>query len=1110
MPLPHSQYAYLSGAIEKLRSLTQVDVQTNWRCYQQDIPITIATESHRWQNWSTVQLNSKGYIVWSAGHQVMWLAQKFIIPQSLKGYPLEGLSLRLALKWWAEDAQIFVNGKLVHSGDLFDSSARVLLSSAVVPTAEIAVALRLVSPSHDLGGLMSSGSIYEVNSQLWHQSSDNLEPGFVADELAVLQKYLKTFEPDKLEQMAAAVAQINWDTLPCRVEFNQSLSTLRHNLQQLVGKQSVNILKQRRIQMLGHAHLDMAWLWTVSETWQVAQRTFESVLKLQQEFPQLTFCHSTPALYAWIEQHRPDLFKTIKQQVAQGRWEIVGGMWVEPELNLIDGESIVRQILYAQRYTQEKFGLYTRVAWVPDSFGFPWQLPQILKQGGIEYFVTQKLHWNDTTKFPHGAFWWQSPDGSQIFSLLSPPNLAGVMDTNPLTMATYAVEWETQTHLQEAFWLPGVGDHGGGPTRDMLEVASRWQQSPFFPLLEFTTASEYLQQISEQLLGELEEEGERGRGGEGESLFSAAQKSAPVWNDELYLEFHRGCYTTHADQKRWNRRSEALLYQAELFASLATIATEVSYPQLELEEAWKKLLFNQFHDILPGTSIGEVFIEANQAWQEVEQVGLEILDKSLRAIASQINLPPAPPVKANYLKRQLNAQPIIVFNSLNWQRSELVAITLPVSETEHDSCRDWEIYDLSGQKILSQLSADNQLLFLAKDIPSVGYRLFWLSQTDFELKEDNQNPQSAFPSSSLGTSQNSQLNHDFVLENEVLRVVVNPDTGDLSSIFDKIRQREVLSGAGNQLQAFEDKGQYWDAWNINPNYAQHPLPPTQLQSIKWLERGYLRQRLRVVRQLGKSLFCQDYILCIDSPVLKIVTTATWRERQVLVKAAFPLNLNADYATYETAYGAISRSTRPQTSAEAAKWEVPALRWAELAEYDYGVSLINDCKYGYDATPSQLRLTLLRSPNWPDPDADQGIHQFTYGLYPHSGRWQGAGTVHQGYELNLPLQVLLWSPLEFGQASLQPIGKLLDLPAQNLILKAFKQSQDHPKQWILRCYECHGESANFSLESDLELALVHQVDLLEIVIPLSQTSPSEQITKVEPWKIASFKVAPGKK
>lgn len=1097
MPLPHSQSVYLSGAIEKLRALTQVDVQKNWRCYQQDIEIAIATESHQWQNWSTVQLNNKGYIVWSAGHQVIWLAQRFIIPQSLKGYPLEGLSLRLALKWWAEDAQIFVNGKLVHSGDLFDSSARVLLSSDVIPTEEIAVALRLLSPSHDVGGLMDSREIYEVNSELWHKSSENVEPGFVADELAVLQKYLKTFEPHKLEQLTAAVAQIDWETLPCREEFTQSLSTLRQNLQRLVGTQSLMLTKQRRIQMLGHAHLDLAWLWTVSETWQVAQRTFESVLKLQQEFPNLTFCHSTPALYAWIEQHRPDLFEAIKQQVATGHWEIVGGMWVEPELNLIDGESIVRQILYAQRYTQEKFGLHTKVAWLPDSFGFPWQLPQILKQGGIEYFVTQKLHWNDTTKFPYGAFWWQSPDGSKIFSVISAPNLAGVMDTNPLTMATYAVEWETQTNLQDAFWLPGVGDHGGGPTRDMLEVASRWQHSPFFPRLEFTTASGYLQQISEQLLGQVEPERE--------SVFLPSQQSAPIWDDELYLEFHRGCYTTHADQKRWNRRSEGLLYQAELFASLATIATGVSYPKLELEQAWKKLLFNQFHDILPGTSIPEVFVEANQAWQEVEQVGLEILDKSLRAIASEISLPPAPSLKTQFIDAQLNAQPIIVFNPLNWQRSELVTIALPASKTEHDYSQNWEIYDLSGQKILSQLSQDNQLLFMAKDIPSVGYRLFWLSQTDFRLKKDNQTLKSAFSSGSLGTSQKPKSNQDCVLENEVLRVIVDHNTGDLSSIFDKIRQREVLSGAGNQLQAFEDSDQYWDAWNINPNYAQHPLPPTQLQSIEWLERGCLRQRLRVVRQLRQSQFCQDYILDINSPVLKIATTVTWRENHVLVKAAFPLNLNADYTTYETAYGAVFRPTRPQTSAEQAKWEVPALRWADLAERDYGVSLLNDCKYGYDATPSQLRLTLLRSPKWPDPNADQGIHKFTYCLYPHHGSWQKASTVHQGYELNLPLQVLLKSPVEAGNASLQPIGRLLDLPAHNLILKAFKQSEDYSKQWILRCYESHGETANFSLESDLELLIAHQVDLLERPMPLSQTSPGELTSKVEPWKIASFKV-----
>ncbi|MBD0346669.1 MAG: alpha-mannosidase, partial [Coleofasciculus sp. Co-bin14] len=481
---------YAVDVIEKLRACTQIDIQANWRLCAENLPVEVATTCKA-SNWSPVELNVKGYITWQAGRQVRWLSQRLVIPHDLQGYPLAGLALRLVLTWWAESAQIFVNGQLVQEGDLFDSSARVLLSSAVVPGEEITVALRLVSPGHDIGALMRSRCIYE--------STNSIDPGFVADELSVLQKYLAAFEPEKLDSLAAGVAEINWDVVSQQEEFTRELSTLRQNLQSIVGaRHTVSLLKQRRIQMLGHAHLDMAWLWTVSETWEVAQRTFESVLTLQQEFPDLTFCHSTPALYAWIEQHRPDLFASIKQQVAAGRWEVVGGMWVEPELNLINGESIVRQVLYAQRYVQEKFGQLTTVAWVPDSFGFCWQLPQILKQAGLEYFVTQKLHWNDTTKFPYGVFWWRSPDGTEIFSLMSPPNTSGVMDTNPITMASYAVDWETQTNLKDAFWLPGVGDHGGGPTRDMLEVAKRWQQSPFFPRLEFTTALSYLSVVSGQ------------------------------------------------------------------------------------------------------------------------------------------------------------------------------------------------------------------------------------------------------------------------------------------------------------------------------------------------------------------------------------------------------------------------------------------------------------------------------------------------------------------------------------------------------------------------------------------------------------------------------------
>lgn len=1015
-----------------------------WRDGGKDLPL-VPLSPCPLVDCPVVQLNAKGHIAWSAGRRVLWLAQRLVIPQNLQGYPLDGLSLRLALTWWAEAAEIFVNGVGVQEGDLFDCSTRVLLSPAVTPGEEITVALRLVSPGHDHGALVRSLCIYEA------ESVNQLDLGFVADELAVLQRCLETEEPEKLHTIAAAVAEIDWLVLPDRQKFERSLFQLRSSLEFLSNR-----LRQRRIQLLGHAHLDLAWLWPQSETWDVAQRTFESVLKLQQEFPQLIFCHSTPALYAWIESHRPDLFAAIQQQVVAGRWEVVGGLWVEPDLNLINGESIVRQVLYGQRYVLEKFAQVSTVAWLPDTFGFCATLPQIFKQGGIEYFVTQKLRWNDTTEFPYGAFLWRSPDGTELFSLMSAPIGEGI---DPSKMVSYACDWEMQTGLQDTLWLPGVGDHGGGPTRDMLEVGQHWQQSPFFPRLEFTSAQAYLQHIS-----------------------SISPSHFPIWSDELYLEFHRGCYTTHADQKRWNRRCEGLLYEAELFAAMSTLSYGARYPKAELEAAWKKVLFNQFHDILPGSSIPQVYTDANQAWQEVVGVGTEILQQSLRAIASLIAFPVPP---------QPDARPIVIFNSLNWQRSEVVAVSLPASG------QHWEIYNSEGLHLPSQPSEPSRLLFLATDIPSVGYRVFWLC-----LGEG-----AGDLGRGAGLSKTSFIDKDWVLGNEFLRVIVEFKTGNLCSVFDKRNNREILhKDGGNQLQAFQDSGQYWDAWNIDPDYAQHPLPPTQLKSIEWVETGPVQTRLRVVRHLGQSEFCQDYILQAESPVLKIATTVDWQERHVLVKAAFPLNLEADYATYEIPCGAIRRPTQPKTPTEQAKWEVPALRWADLSAAGYGVSLLNDSKYGYDSQPNQLRLTLLRSPNWPDPEADRGLHQFTYALYPHNGSWQQAHTVRRGYELNLPLQVMLLPAISNPTtAQLPPIGQFLDLSAENLILMAFKQSEDDPRQWILRCYESHGETAELSLQSDLGLSVAHPVDLLERSHKLAERSPDGPPVRIEPCKIASFTV-----
>ncbi len=1076
-----SDLKIIENAIAKLRKQTQLDIQDNWHyCPEfnpnQDLTITYLKNSKK------AELNDKKYIVFSKGRQVRWLVQKITISHSLAEYPLSGLILRLVLTWWAEDAQIFINGKLIQEGDLFDSSARVLITNNAIPGQEFLVAIRLVSPNHDIGALMRSRLVYEKdNSQLELQ----IDPGFVADELTVLSKYLTKFEPEKLSTLATEINQINWNILQNTEKTEHNLHHIRQNLFPLAKN-----IKQRKFNLLGHAHLDMAWLWTTTETYEVAQRTFKSVLNLQQEYPALTFCHTSPALYQWIEKNCPDIFTAIQNTVKQETWEVLGGMWIEPEVNIISGESIIRQLLYGQKYFKKKFGTTTRVAWLPDSFGFPWQFPQLLKQCGIDYFVTGKLHWNDTTKFPHGCFWWESPDGTKLFTLMSPPNVTGIMDTNPITMTNYAVEWESQTGLQDIFWLPGVGDHGGGPTKDMLDVAALWQKSPFFPEIEFTTATEYLDNISQKYplkTQDLNAPDSPSKITNISTINSISHSSFPIHNSELYLELHRGCYTTHAEQKRFNRYCENLLYQAELFATLATLTNKsnqnnnkeqfVSW-QKQIEKAWKKVLFNQFHDILPGTSIPEVFTQANQEWTEAITIGERVLTQSLNAIASLIKLP-QPPVP--------DAKPIVIFNALNWTRSQIVNISI-----EQQYC---QVYDLENNLIPTQITDNNQLLFLAQDIPSVGYRIYWLSSTLDTQDLVSQN-----------IAKSKTINKNCLLENQYLTVKLNPETGDLDSIYDKINQKEILSGQGNQLQAFTDKGQYWDAWNIDPEYEQKALPAATLKSIQWLDKGKIQQTIRVIRIIGQSEFIQDYILEEHSPVLKISTTVDWQETHVLVKAAFPLTIESDYATYETACGAIQRPTKPHTAAEKAKWETSALKWVDLTDekQNYGVSLLNDCKYGYDIKSNQIRITLLRSPVWPDPNSDKEKHQFTYAIYPHRKSWDKARTVHKSYVLNIPLQVVEVTQKNQPNSYLSSLGSFIDLSAENLIIMAIKGDENtekmvESKNIILRCYECHGKTANLDLNGDLELEIINEINCLE------EKNNQEVNTVISPWKVKNFKL-----
>ncbi len=1110
---------------DRLRQLSTHDIIDRWGITFDDT----TTPPHRSDTDTAppVELDDRRYALWSRGRIAAWFTTQIIIPETLQGYAIAGKTLRLALRWWAEDAQIFVNGERVLAGDLYDCFGRVVLMPIAMPGTAIDLAIRLVSPGHDAGALVTSVLQYESE-----YAPGCLDPAFVADEIAVVAARLypsRTATPpiatdetipqptdpspetseqlhhlatllDPLRALLQSVgdppALSTTQTTPddprdpqtFSIAIDQQLADLHDRLARDFPRDAL------AINLLTHAHLDMAWLWPIAETYDAAQRTFESVLNLQNDYPETIYTHSSPALYDWIEHHRPDLFTQIQTQVKRDRWDVAAGMWVEPELNIIAGESIVRQILYGQRYCEAKFGQISRVAWLPDSFGFCWQLPQFFAQGGIDYFVTQKLRWNDTTEFPHELFYWRSPDGTEIPTWMASP--IGT-DIAPVEMTRYATEWQANTDRDTALWLPGAGDHGGGPTRDMLDRARRWQTSPVFPEMQFQSSADFLDRVTQYSQ---------------DSEGSKTSENLPVWSSELYLELHRGCYTTYASQKRANRTCEILLYQAELYASIATLYTGHDYPSADLEVTWKRVLLNQFHDILPGSAIPEVFADADREWAIASTTARSVRDTALQAIAAQLSGDKTIP---DFIQSQGtdHALPLIVFNPILGQRSALISLDLATFDPDYDefnAANSYQIFDDRGTPIDSQRDGAS-LHFAAIDLASLGAKRYWLAA----IVSPTEVPPPIVPSAESWT-----------LQNEFLLVDIDPHTGNISRCFDRVNQREILApSGGNRLEAYTDQGQYWDAWNIDPEYEKHPIDPPVLESIQWVERGLengqergaLRSRLRVIRRLNESRFIQDYILDRGSPILEIANIVDWRERHVVVKTAFDLAFSADRAVYETPCGAIERPIRPQTAADRAQWEVPMLQWCDLScdlnrashepDLAYGVSLLNDCKYGGDATPDRLRLTLLRGSTWPDPNADLGEHHFRYALYPHAGTWQTAATVRRAIAFNQPPIVI--SPIS---SSLSPNDHThdihqhlpldcdwLQLGGDHLVLMALKQAEDGDR-WVLRCYESAGETASFEISGALGLSPIGTIDLLERPQP-------EVLDRVMPWRIASVALAP---
>ena len=848
---------------------------------------------------------------------------------------------------------------------------------------------------------------------------------------------------------------------PLGDNFYQTVSTALKVLEEGVTCSGKELPVQ--ITAVGHAHLDLAWLWTIGQTRRKAARTFSNVLQLMKEYPQFSFTQSQPQIYEWVKQDYPDIFKEVSHRVEEGRWELIGGMWVEADCNLAGAEALARQFLLGRHYFEGTFGknVETSVLWLPDVFGFSWNLPQLMREAGIKYFFTTKLSWNQYNRIPYDTFWWQGLDGTRVLThfgttkenLDTHHSIFNARVSPEQVMSTWK-NFQQKDGGKAGCTLPllmafGYGDGGGGPNWEMLENIRLLEAFPSMPQVKVGTVKEFFSKLEDAI---------------GEKL--------PVWNNELYLEFHRGVYTTHARIKRANRKSEFLLHDVEFLASFAgTIDAEFDYPQESLREAWKLLCTNQFHDILPGSSIAEVYVESLHQYEEIYQICRKVREKALKTIAKK------------------SEGDIFVINPTSFTRNDFAFLT-------SDEKKPPLLKTVDGIPIRSQVVDGGWLLDLGESAP---YSIAALSLTS--------------KNETLDYSGCTLIIQKDLLENDFLRILLN-ENGDIVRIFDKVHEREVIPPGAifNQIQAFEDRPRSPDAWDIDIYYNDKMWLAEPAESIQVIERGPLRISLEIKRKILTSEITQRISLVYNQPRISFDTSIMWRERSILLKTAFPVEVHSPRATYEIQWGNIERSTHHNTSWDWARFEVCAQKWVDLSEGGYGVSLINDCKYGHDIRDNVIRLSLLRGTINPDPGADLGEHQFSYAIYPHPGSWD-EHTVREAYILNDPLYV--WQAKDIRNSQKDVDGTFLkssfvSVEQSNVIIETIKQAEDG-RGLILRLNEFKRMRGTITLKIGFPLKEVWRTNILEENQDLIHHAQDNSFRfSIKPFQILTFRLVPKRK
>ncbi|MBS1800415.1 MAG: alpha-mannosidase [Acidobacteria bacterium] len=1005
--------------------------------------------------WKTVHLP------FVAPVQEIWLRRWIEIPKTLNGYDLTGtrITFKIDVGGFGPGRgylyeMIYFNGKRVIEGTyiaprtLFESAKpgdKVLIAVKMPLTSEIK---HFEGASVSVNFLPARPNPVALATELI--SAAQLLPAIVKGptELASQEKVLDD------AANSVDLAALDRNDQPA---FDASLIRAQDALKPLQP-----LLKKFFIQLTGDAHIDAAWLWTASEAVDQVRFTFSSALQMMREYPQYTLSQSSAQYYEWMEEKFPGIFAEIQKRVKEGRWELVGGMWVEPDLNMTDGESQVRQLLLGKRYFQKKFNVDVKIGWNVDSFGYDWQLPQIYKKSGIDYFITQKLRYNDTNQLPLKLFWWQSPDGSRVLSYFPHDIVQGTEADEMARDLSVAIKLNPGQEALMHVYGPSLGRLNIPGARESIENGIDWSNPDrVYPRVEFRTSQSFFNDMNQRLAATGMPVWNYRTLAAGNVQLPAppvGKISLPVWNDEIYLEHHRGTFTSQATQKANMRRSDEWLLDAEKYSSLAWLSGR-DYPEASLTEAWKKKAFNEFHDVAAGTAIASVYKDAQRDYDAVHRISSEATDSALHELDSHIDTAAQPGV------------PIVVWNSLSWDRSDAISTTV---QMPHATPNGINVLDADRQPVLMQvLSHDKQtniyhLLLKPRSVPAIGYTVLH-----------------ALPGQRKAASDLAL--HGTTMENAFLRVSLDPKNGCITSLYHKAAKFEsiVPGQCGNLLEAFVDTGRSLteanldsirveDAWNIDKDYNKQKTDLTALASIETVERGPLRAVIRITRHWSKSTFVQDVILYAATPRVDVVNDIDWHETHVLLKASFPLTATSSAATYEIPFGGIERSTTRDNPIDAARFEVPALRWADLGDSRHGFSVVNDSKYGYDALGNVLRLSLLRAPLYPDPTSDRGHQHFSYSLYPHAGSWKQADTVLRGYEYNYNMQA---SQIESHAGDLPSTHSFVRVAPHNLVLTAMKKDEDNDSI-ILRFYEWAGEETRAKIRIPAGASEAREVNLME--------------------------------